>query len=71
MDGAREYYAKQSKTEKEKYHMISLTWNLRKQTDEHRGKKKKEGQSRKQTVSYREQTENYSKGGRQGNGLNG
>ena len=36
MDGARVYYAKQNKSEKDKYHMISLMWNLRNKTDEHR-----------------------------------
>ena len=29
MDTAREYNAKQNKSEKDKYHIISLMWNLR------------------------------------------
>ena len=28
MDGAREYYTKQNKSEKDKYHMISLTCGI-------------------------------------------
>ena len=35
VDGARVYYAKQNKSDKEKYHMISLMWNLRNKIDEH------------------------------------
>ena len=30
-----EYYAKRTKSEKDKYHVISLMWNLRNKTDEH------------------------------------
>jgi len=37
VDGARVYYAKQNKSEKDTYHMISLMWNLRNKIDEHRG----------------------------------
>ena len=39
MDGARKYNAKQNKSEKDKYHMVSLMWNLRKETKEQRGEK--------------------------------
>ena len=42
MDGARMYYAKRNKSEKDKYHMISLMY-LRNKTDEHRGREKREG----------------------------
>ena len=28
MDGPRDYYTKWSKPEKDKYHMVSLMWNL-------------------------------------------
>ena len=33
MDGTRVYYAKQNKSEKDKYHVISFMWNLRNKTD--------------------------------------
>jgi len=36
VDGARVYYAKWNKSEKDKYHMISLMWNLRNKANEHR-----------------------------------
>ena len=36
MDGPRDYHTKQSKSEKDKYHMISLNmWNLKYDTNEH------------------------------------
>ena len=38
MDRARMYYAKRNQSEKDKSHMISLTWNLRNKTDEHMGR---------------------------------
>ena len=38
------YYAKQNKSKKDKYHMISLMWNLINKRDEH-GEKEKEGDS--------------------------
>ena len=39
MDGTRGCYGKQNKSEKDKYHMISLICgNLRNKTDEHRGR---------------------------------
>ena len=40
MDGATEYNVKQNKSEKDKYHVISLMWNLRNKTHEHRGREK-------------------------------
>lgn len=36
-NGARVYYIKQNKSEKDKYHMISLMWDLRNEIDEHKG----------------------------------
>ena len=49
MDGARLYYAKQNKSEKD-YFMISLyDFNLRNKTDKHRGKEKK-----REILNYRE-----------------
>ena len=41
MDRARKYYAKQNKSEKEKYHMISLMWNLGNKRDEHGGREER------------------------------
>ena len=35
MDGSREYNAKQNKTEKDKYHDFTHTWNLRNKKNEH------------------------------------
>ena len=41
MDETRVYYAKQNKSEKDKYHVVSLTWNLRvKQMNIGEGKEK-------------------------------
>ena len=42
MDGAREYYAKQNKSEKDKYHMISFMWKLRNKTNEQREEEERE-----------------------------
>ena len=50
MDGARGYNAKRNKSQKDKYHEISLMWNLRNNTS----KGKKNRQSKKQTLNYRE-----------------
>ena len=44
-------------------------WNLRCKMNEHRGEK--ERQTKKQTLSYREQVEAYWNEGEQGDGLNG
>ena len=43
-------------SEKDKYHIISLMWNLRNKTDEHRGKKRGKPRNR---LNYREQTERF------------
>ena len=40
----RQYYAKQNKSEKDKYHMISLMWNFRNKTNEQRGEKREANQ---------------------------
>jgi len=42
MARAREYNAKQNKSEKDKYHMISLMWNLWNKTNEQRDKKRRQ-----------------------------
>ena len=66
------YYAKQNKPVKERrisYNFIHM-WNLRNEADEHRGKKR-ERQTIKQTLNYREQTEGCGRGNRQGDELNG
>ena len=66
MDGTRGYYATQNKLEKNKYDMISLMWNLRSKTDEHRGREGKinrEGGKPEETLNYREQTEGYRREG--------
>ena len=39
MDGAREYYTKRNKSEKDKYNDFTHMWDLRNKTNEHRGKK--------------------------------
>ena len=39
-------------------------WNLRKKTKEQRGKKKRERQTKKQTLNYREQTDGSQRGER-------
>ena len=56
-EGAREDYAMQNQSEKDKYHMISLIY----ETEETKGKrrKKRERQTEKQTLNYREQTDGY------------
>ena len=41
MDGSMVYYAKQNRSEEDKYHMISLMWNLRYKTDKHKGREAK------------------------------
>ena len=46
MDGARVYYAKQNKSEKDKYHVISLMWSLTRKR-----KCKRAGESKKQTLN--------------------
>ena len=44
-------------------------WNLRNKTNEQRGKKRQR-QTRKQTLNYREQADGYQRGGGCGDGLN-
>ena len=47
MDGAKEYYAKQNKSEKDKYRMISLVCRtLRNKTNKQKGKKRERGKPR-------------------------
>ena len=65
--GARGHYTKRNKSEKDKYHMISLMWNLRNKTDEHEGKKNKitksERETNHKTRNYRGQTKGCWRGG--------
>ena len=62
MDGAREDNAKQNKSEKDKYHMISLIGEFKKQMS--KGKKKsKERRTKKQTLNQRKQTDSYQRRG--------
>ena len=42
-----------NQSEKDKHHMILLMWNLRNKTNDHR-RKKGRGQTKKQTLNYRE-----------------
>ena len=43
MDGARQYYAKQNKSEKDKYHISFIhMWNLRNKISKQKKKKKRE-----------------------------
>ena len=64
MAGTRVYYAKQSRSVRERQipNDFSHMWNLRNKTDEHEGKKREE-QTIKQTLNYREQTEGCWRGG--------
>lgn len=70
MDGAREYSAKQSKSEKDKYHMILHLCGILETKQMNTGGRR-ERQTKKQTLNYREQTEGCWKGGGQEDGLNG
>ena len=65
-DGAREFNAKWNKSEKGKYHMISLTCGI--EETKQMSKEKKETQTKKQTLNYREQTNGYQRGGGWGDG---
>ena len=51
-----------SQSEKDKYHMISLTWNLRNKTND-QSWQGQEGQTQKQALNYREQTGGHQRGG--------
>ena len=64
MNGSREYNAKWNKSEKEKYHMISLMWNLRNKTYKQSLKKQRD-----KPENYREQMIIRGKAGG-GNGRN-
>ena len=66
MHGATEYHAKQNKSEKDKYHMISLICGISETKQMNKGKKRerdRERQTKNQTLNYREQTDGYQKGG--------
>ena len=49
--------SKMSQSEKDKYHIISLMWNLRNKTK--RAKQKKSVCAKKQPLNCREQTDDY------------
>ena len=61
-----------SQSEKDKYHMISLICSIKKTDKQISSKelKKRErergGQTKKQTLTYREQTDDYQRGGWRG-----
>ena len=63
MDGARDYYAKRSKSVRERQRPYNFThmWNLRNKTKKHRGKKER-GKPRNR-LNYRKQTDVYQRGG--------
>ena len=65
LDEAREYYAKQYKSVRERQIPYDFThmWNLRNKTNDHRGIIKGR-QTKKWTFNYREQTDGYQRGGR-------
>ena len=65
MDGAREYYANQNNQERQIPYVFTHIWNLRNKTTE---EEKKERQTERQTLNYREQTDGYQRGGRWGDG---
>ena len=58
MDGPRAYYAKRIKSEKDKHHMISLIRGIEEIKQMSTGNKR-EGQTTKQTLNYREETDGY------------
>ena len=62
VDGAREYYAKQNNSEKDKHHMISLICGIQEKSQMIKGKKRGR-QTKKQTFNYTEQIDGYQKGG--------
>ena len=64
MDGAREYYAKQSKSERQIPPDSTHKWNLRNKTKGSVGER--ERQTKKPTCKYRDQTDGYQKEGRWG-----
>jgi len=70
MDRATEYKAKGNKSVRERQIPYGIThmWNLRNKTNEQRGKKGRERQAKKQTLNYREHTDDYQRGGRWGDG---
>ena len=59
-----------SQSGKDKYHMISLICGIKKTKHMNMGVNKKDRQTKKQILNYREQTDGYQKGGGWGNGLN-
>ena len=76
MDGARDYYAKQNKSVRERQIPYDFThmWNLRNKTNEQGGKEKRETEKERgkpnQETDYREHTDGYQRGGGWRDGLN-
>ena len=67
MGGAREYNAKQKKSVRERQTRYDFThvWNLRNKTIE---QKKKERDKPRNRLNYKEQTDDYQRGCRRGDG---
>ena len=66
MDGAREYNVKGNKSEKQIPYNFTHSWNLR---NKQKNEQRKRGREReKQILNYREQTDDYQRGGRWGHG---
>ena len=62
---------KRSPLEKDKYYVISLIGRIQELKKMRKGEKKKERQTKKQKLSYKEQTDGYQRGGAWEDGLNG
>ena len=54
MDATRDYYTKRSQKEKDKYHVISLMWNLKCDTNEPIDKTETNSPVREQTCGCQE-----------------
>jgi len=65
-----EYNAERNKSEKDKYRMISLIVEVKKQMSKGE-KRERERQTKQQTLNYREQTDGYRRGGGRGDGETG
>ena len=63
MNGTRMHYAKRNKSEKDKYNMISVICGIYKTKQMSKEGEKRERQTKKQTLDYREQLDVYQRGG--------
>ena len=59
MDGSREI----CQSEKDKYPMISLMWNLRNKTNEQKGKERERERNQEKALNYRKHTDGYQRVG--------